>query len=90
MTKENSNSTGKLQEKMTKPEFETMKEVVSTLPINKQVFVFVGLTLVISALLGNLGHVLVVILGMTMIFSAIFQLSLFEKCLKKLPWNSKK
>jgi flagellar biosynthesis component FlhA len=90
MIKENTNSSGKLTEKMTKPEFETMKELVSTLPINRQVFVFIGLVLVISALLGDFGHVLVAVIGMTMIFSAMLKLQLFEKCLKKCPWNSRK
>ncbi len=89
MTKENTGSSDKPKE-MTKPEFETMSEMVRTLPINKQAFVFIGVILVITALLGDFGHILAAVLGMTMIFSAMLKLRILERCLEKLPWNSKK
>jgi len=89
MIKENTESHREAKT-MTKPEFETMGEMVSTLPINKQVFVFIGLALVITALLGDIGHIFAAVLGMTMIFSAMLKLRIFEKLLEKLPWNSKK
>ncbi len=90
MSKENTNSSGKLTEKMTRPEFETMKEKVQMLPLNRQVFVFLGITLVITALLGSFGNILAAIIGMTMFFSGMLKLRLFERCLEKCPWNSKK